>query len=168
MADFLQAYEKTMLLEGGYKLTDIKSDRGGQTYAGISRKFHPNWQGWFYIDKGETPPSEMVRGFYKIEFWDKFQADSITDQKVAESLYDFGVNAGVKTSAKLAQIICGVTPDGAFGPKSLQAVNSIDAQTFVLSFAIAKVSRYAAIVTKDKSQLKFLLGWLNRTLKGLK
>lgn len=168
MADFLQAYEKTMILEGGYKLTDVKNDRGGQTYAGISRKFHPNWQGWYFIDKGETPPSEMVRGFYKVEFWDKFQGDSITDQKVAEALYDFGVNAGVKTSAKLAQIITGVTPDGAFGPKSLQAINSVSPDIFVLSFAIAKVSRYANIVAKDKSQLKFLLGWLNRTLKGLK
>ena len=167
MADFLQAFEKTMLAEGGYKLTNVKNDRGGQTYAGISRRFHPNWQGWYYIDKEETPPSEMVRGFYKIEFWDKFQGDSILGQKVAESIYDFGVNAGIKTSVKLVQIIIGTTPDGVMGPKSLQAVNSVDAQTFILSFAIAKVSRYVNIVDKDRTQIKFLLGWLHRTLKGL-
>lgn len=35
MADFLPAFEEVVLNEGGYKLTDIKQDRGGQTYAGI-------------------------------------------------------------------------------------------------------------------------------------
>lgn len=168
MADFIQAYEKTMLAEGGYKLTDIKHDRGGQTYAGISRKFHPNWQGWAYTDRGETPPSELVRSFYKIEFWDKFQGDSILDPKVAESIYDFGVNAGIKTATKICQIIVGTTPDGVFGPKTLQAINSVSPDIFVLSFAIAKISRYVNIVDKDRSQIKFLLGWLHRTLKGLK
>ena len=43
MADFEQAFSKTMGAEGGYKLTDIKGDKGGQTYAGISRRFHPDF-----------------------------------------------------------------------------------------------------------------------------
>jgi hypothetical protein len=36
--------------EGGFKLIDIAADRGGQTYAGIARNFHPNWPGWHCID----------------------------------------------------------------------------------------------------------------------
>lgn len=168
MANFPLAYEKTLLAEGGYKLTNIKNDRGGQTYAGISRKFHPNWEGWVYIDREETPPSELVRSFYKINFWDTFQGDEFLSERVAEIIYDFGVNAGTKTSVKLAQIIVGVTPDGKVGPKSLQALNSVEPTTFELSFALARISRYVNIVDKDPSQKKFIMGWLHRTLKGLK
>lgn len=37
MSDFVPAYERMIINEGGYKLTDVPSDRGGQTYAGISQ-----------------------------------------------------------------------------------------------------------------------------------
>lgn len=167
MADFLPAYEKVLLAEGGYKLTDIANDRGGQTYAGISRKFHPNWTGWAFIDRGETPPTALVREFYKAEFWDRVRGDDISDQHTAELLYDFAVNAGVSTTVKLAQIVAGCTPDGKIGPKTLEAWNSIESRMFSLSFSIAKITRYRDIVARDKTQLKFLMGWINRVLKGL-
>jgi hypothetical protein len=32
---------------------------------------------------------------------------------------------------------------------------------------LAKMARYAEICNKNRTQVKFLLGWLNRTLKGL-
>lgn len=166
MADFLPAYEKTLLAEGGYILTNIKNDRGGQTYAGIARRANPNWEGWAYIDRGETPPAALVRSFYKIKYWDTFNGDLINNQELAESIYDFGVNAGVKTSIKLIQIILKVTPDGIIGPKSLEAINSHNPELLIAYFSIAKIARYATIVNKDRSQSKFLLGWINRTLKG--
>jgi hypothetical protein len=34
-----------------------------------------------------------------------------------------------------------------------------------MKFAIAKVARYASICNNDRSQNKFLLGWINRTLE---
>jgi len=43
----------------------------------------------------------------------------------------------------------------------------MDEGTFVLKYAIAKISRYADICNKDHSQGKFLLGWINHTLRGL-
>ena len=42
MADFAPAFEKMIHDEGGYQLTDIPGDRGGQTYAGIARKPNPD------------------------------------------------------------------------------------------------------------------------------
>jgi hypothetical protein len=33
MADFAPAFEKMIVAEGGYKLTDIANDRGGQTHG---------------------------------------------------------------------------------------------------------------------------------------
>ena len=36
-----------------------------------------------------------------------------------------------------------------------------------LKYALAKVSRYAEICNRDRTQSNFLLGWINRTLKEL-
>lgn len=168
MADFTKAYEATIRAEGGYKLTDIAGDRGGQTYAGIARKPNPGWSGWAYIDRGQIPPTDLVREFYKSEFWDKVAGDALTSQAVADSLYDFAVNAHWKTAAKLAQIVVGCTPDGQIGAKTVEALNQADPDQFRLAFALAKIKRYAEIVNRDRTQGKFLLGWINRTLEGVK
>jgi hypothetical protein len=36
-----------------------------------------------------------------------------------------------------------------------------------MSYALAKIARYRDIVQRDKTQIKFLLGWINRTLAGV-
>jgi lysozyme family protein len=165
MADFRPAFERTLLAEGGYKLTNVAADRGGQTYAGISRKNWPNWSGWGAIDRGETPESETVRAFYLVNFWQVVRGDSITDQRIAEALYDYAVNAGPKVAIKIAQIVLSTTPDGVIGPRTLAALNAVDPQAFLPAYALAIVARYRDIVTRDRSQGKFLLGWINRALK---
>ena len=38
MAEFAPAFEEMIRDEGGYQLTAIPGDNGGQTYAGIARK----------------------------------------------------------------------------------------------------------------------------------
>jgi lysozyme family protein len=167
MADFLPAFERTMRLEGGYRLHTVVGDRGGMTYAGIARNAWPHWPGWAAIDKGDTPATADVRNFYAANFWQPIHADAIAWQPVAETLYDAAVNMGVTTAVKLAQVVAGSTPDGKFGPKTLAAVNGLDPDKFIAAFALAKVKRYAAIVSKDRSQGRFLLGWINRTLEGL-
>lgn len=167
MSEFLPAFEATLLREGGYKLTNVQGDRGKQTYAGISRRWWPNWHGWQDIDAGGEPAAKHVRAFYKLNFWDPLHLDEVVDQRIAESIYDFGVNADPKVAAKLAQIVVGVTPDGRFGPVTLQALNAADPKMFILGFALAKIARYRDIVAKDRSQLKFLVGWINRSLLGV-
>jgi hypothetical protein len=37
----------------------------------------------------------------------------------------------------------------------------------VLAYTLAKIARYRDIVTKNREQGKFLLGWINRSLGGL-
>lgn len=165
MADFLPAFERMIRNEGGYKLTDIKGDKGGQTYAGIARNRWPNWPGWSFVDRGETPPTALVRDFYRANFWDKVRGDDLEHQGVAESLFDFAVNAGTATAIKLAQIVAGATSDGVLGPVSLSAINVLQEDYFRPRYAMAKLARYRDIVTKDRGQMKFLLGWINRTLK---
>ena len=170
MATFDPAFDKMIRNEGGFKLTHIEGDRGGQTYAGIARNVHPGWPGWRFVDAGDLTQVELtqsVRDFYRREFWDRVSGDSITSQTVAETLFDFAVNAGTGTAAKLAQIVVGVVPDGGIGPKTLAALNGCEPELFALKYALAKVTRYAEICNRDRTQSKFLLGWINRTLKEL-
>ena len=167
MAEFLPAFERMIVNEGGYVLHTVAGDRGGMTYAGIARNFHPSWQGWKVIDQGETPPAELVRQFYRSNFWAPLRLDDVEHQEVASNLFDFGVNAGLSTAAKLAQLVVGVTPDGKVGAKTIAALNSIDPDLFVARYALAKIARYRDIATKNRTQQRFLLGWLNRSLKGL-
>lgn len=168
MADFERAYEKTLAKEGGYVLHTVKGDRGGMTYAGISRVNHPHWPGWIVIDRGQEPEADLVRHLYLTSYWRQIRGDDIARQEIAESLFDFAFNAGVKTAIKLAQIVAGVTADGVVGPKTLQAINALQVDYFRASFALAKIARYRDIVVKDRTQMKFLLGWLNRSLEGVK
>lgn len=171
MATFEPAYEKTLRNEGGYLLHDVAGDRGGMTYAGIARNAHPDWPGWKIIDRNDLNNPQltpMVRELYKKLYWDTIQGDRIQPQGIAEAIYDFAVNAGVRTASKLAQIVVNTTPDGSLGDKSIAALNAQDDALFVAQYALAKVARYAEICNRDRSQSKFLLGWLNRTINGLK
>jgi len=165
MAEFLPAFEQMIRNEGGYTLHQVAGDRGGQTYAGIARKMHPGWAGWAAIDRGDIPPSQLVRDFYLANFWRPILADSLNEQAVARNIFDFAVNAGVPVAVRLAQIVAGATPDGKAGPMTVAALNAMDPALFVANYALAKLARYRDIVTRDRTQQKFLLGWINRTLR---
>jgi lysozyme family protein len=167
MAEFAPIYERMILDEGGYRLTNVAGDRGGQTYAGIARNRHPGWVGWSHIDKGETPPTALVREFYRSQFWNPIRGDQIVNQIVANDIFNFAVNAGVGIAVKLAQITVGVASDGVAGPVTLAALNKVDPHDFNKAYALAKIARYRDIVQRDRSQSKFLLGWINRTLSNL-
>lgn len=169
MADFLQAFERAILAEGGYKLHEVAGDRGGMTYAGISRNPNPGWPGWAYIDRGETPPSQLVRDYYREGWWNPIRGDGIVSQDVAYTIYSFATNSSARlrptVAVKLAQLVAGATPDGVFGPRTLASVNAMGPELFVAKYALARLARYEQIVRRDRTQQKFLLGWLSRTLK---
>lgn len=165
MAEFLRAFERAIVAEGGYMLHQVAGDTGGMTYAGIARNKNPQWPGWAWIDRGETPPSQLVRDFYQAGWWEPIHGDQITDQSIAESIYSFATNAGLKTAVRLAQIVAGVTPDGSMGSKTVGAVNAIEPRLFLALYALARITRYRDIVTRDRTQARFLVGWINRTLR---
>ena len=121
MANFEIAYEKTLAAEGGYKLHTVKGDRGGMTFAGISRNTWSGWPGWHLIDAGETSSDRLklyAKTFLKAFFWDKLYGDQIGFQGVADAIYDFAVNSGLTTAVKMVRKIVGASQDGIFGPKT--------------------------------------------------
>ena len=160
MADFLPAFEQIVQLEGGYKLHKVEGDRGGMTYAGIARNFWPQWPGWSDIDAGRQPAAALVRAFYHANFWLRFRCDAIQDQEVAECLVLGAVNG--EASVKLWQVVVGVTPDGVVGPRTIAAINATERKLLLPLVTLSKIARYRDICMRDRSQTKFLLGWINR------
>ena len=158
MADFNQAIVKTLAREGGATFTDGGADRGGATKYGISQRAYPT------LDIRNLS-EQQAREVYKRDYWDRVAGDALQSQLVAENIFDTAVNMGVRTAAKLAQLCAEVSPaDGVMGAQSVQAINAVNEHQFLAAYTVSKVARYAAICNKDKSQTKFLLGWINRSL----
>lgn len=158
MADFEKAIVKTLAHEGGAKFTEDPNDRGGATKYGISQRSYPN------LDIKNLTEKE-ARAIYKRDFWDRIRGDEIESQVIAENLFDTCVNMGVRTGSRLAQIALNITPaDGIIGSASLEHINAASEAEFISNYTIAKIARYAHICNKDKTQSRYLLGWINRTL----
>ena len=164
---FDAAFSATMRREGGYVLHNVPGDTGGQTYAGIARNKNPQWPGWAHIDRGAIPPTAMVRDFYHANFWLPMGCDKMRPD-IAASVFDFGVNTGTRVAVRLAQIVAGVESDGVAGPITIAALNRLSLNAFHLGYFAAKMERYANIVRANRTQSKFLAGWLNRSLDALK
>jgi lysozyme family protein len=174
MADFTQAFQLMIAHEGGY--VNDPDDPGGETYKGVARKIFSKWDGWTKVDMLKRQPNfpanldkdvdlqEDVSHFYRITFWDKINGDQITNQDVASSIFDFGVNAGSGTSASLAQMVIGAKSDGVIGQDSIAAINNFDPDHFLAAFTVAKIARYVNIVKKRPTSRKYFYGWIIRAL----
>jgi len=174
MAEFTKAFQLVIAHEGGYG--NDPDDPGGETYKGVARKIFSKWDGWIKIDilKRQTGfPANLdkdvdlqqnVVDFYRVNFWDKMNGDNITNQQVAESIFDFGVNAGVGTSVSLAQLVIQTEADGVIGPQTIEAINKFDPEHFIAAFTVAKIARYVSIVKKRPTSQKYFYGWVRRAL----
>jgi len=174
MADFSTAFQLMIVHEGGY--VNDPDDPGGETYKGVARKIFSKWSGWTTVDilkRQAGFPANLdkdedlqvaVSDFYRVNFWDKINGDQIANQEVANSIFDFGVNAGTGTSASLAQMVVNEKADGVIGTNSLKAINNFEADHFLASFTVAKIARYINIVKKRPTSRKYFYGWVLRAL----
>ena len=113
MANFDEAYQRTLKFEGGW--VNDNNDSGKETYKGISRVYKKNWEGWKIVDAYKKKPNfpknleadkklqELVKSCYRKNYWNVIWGDKIRNQKVANDLYDTAVNMGVGTSIKLSE-----------------------------------------------------------------
>jgi len=179
MAEFQSAFVNLIKNEGGW--TNDLDDSGGETFKGIARKYNELWLGWKIIDGMKNNNKEkflanlrenkkldgLVEDFYKVNYWNKIRAGEINNQKIAESIFDFAVNAGIKTSVSLAQKVIDASSDGIIGEKSIRKLNSFSESGFINNFALEKIKRYVSITEKNKKNRKFFFGWIRRTLKDI-
>lgn len=177
MANFQISLHKTLTHEGGYVNDPV--DPGKETYKGISRANHKNWQGWPIIDNYKNKPDfpaslekdlelqKQVELFYQYEFWLPLKGDDISIQTNADSIFDFSVNAGIKTSVQLAQSIIGAKADGIVGEQTLKKLNSLESGYFQPAFTVSKISHYIVLIKKRPVYKKYLYGWIIRALSFL-
>jgi len=154
MADFNKAFEKVLKFEGGY--VNDKSDSGGETKYGISKKAFPN------VDIKNLTLNE-AKEIYKKVYWDKIKGDEIKSQKIAELIFDTAVNMGTSFAIKTAQKVLNVKQDGIVGPITLNTLNNINEDLFIKDYKLARIAKYVDIAKGDK--IKFLRGWIKRVLE---
>lgn len=135
MANFDEAYQRTLKFEGGWVNDD--NDSGKETYKGISRVYEKNWEGWKIVDVYKKKPNfpknleadkklqELVKSCYRKNYWNVIWGDKIRNQKVANDLYDTAVNMGVGTSIKLSERQYGLKETCKMSQKLLDKLNSV-------------------------------------------
>lgn len=173
--------------EGGY--SNHYADRGGMTFMGISRKFWPDVPIWDRIDMildagggkeeinllmDSDEVVEIVKHFYRREFWTKALCDRISNQQLASTHLNFAVNAGIRKAVRLIQeaansyVGTDLDPDGIVGPATRSAVdrlnnlNEVEKVGVVSNYKALAETYYREIVANDSTQSVNLAGWLNR------
>jgi lysozyme family protein len=184
MADFATAYAITARHEGGY--ANSKIDSGGETMLGVSRNNFPTWPGWPIIDrlKGQLgfPDTaninpelkRMAAAFYKQQFWDVFRLDSVSNQAIANEVFDTAVNMGTVRAAQFLQRAINVTNrggsyapditvDGKVGPATVAAINQHKRPGMLLKAMNALQGEfYIRLAERNPTQEAFMESWLSR------
>lgn len=139
MKDNFDAALKAILHhEGGY--VNHPSDPGGMTNLGVTKRVWEEWVGHDVDEKAMralTP--ELVGPMYKQKYWDKVKGDDLPTG-VDYVVFDAAVNSGPGRAAKWLQLCVGVEADGGIGPKTLAAVNAMDAEQLIDDYAKRRLS----------------------------
>ena len=160
------------------KLLHKNEGEHGLTFFGIYEVAHPNWKGWPIIKRylANTPDIEkcsiilsnvsdltkLVYEFYRREFWNKADLDSIIEQSKADEIFIFGTNAGIKVAIKKAQELVGVVIDGEVGPKTIKAINDFDTEKFDIFYDIEEKEHYDKLIALNERLRINQKGWYNR------
>lgn len=182
MAKFQIAHCLTSVSEGFY--SNDPTDSGGETLYGIARNANPSWAGWPIVDsykkkagfpnsmKDDFQLKSLEYTFYKANYWDTLNLDSVINQEIANEAYDTAVNMGVNTSAKFIQQALNLlnknnqdypdlAVDGKIGPVTLNILNTHKYPKAVLrALNGLQFERYASIVRNNPAQERFMAGWL--------
>ena len=162
--DFLDALIER---EGGSKFTNDPADAGGRTIYGISERANPDL--WV----NGPPTYAQARQRYIERYVMPFTG--IKDISLLEQLVDWGVTSGPQTVIRILQQLVGARTDGTIGPLTLNRVGTYpDGALFghpvpgrvLLNQAVrdARIMHYAGVTKARPTNLKFILGWLRRTM----
>ena len=184
MAEFSVAFEKTMSTEW----VKDPADPGQETFCGISRRYHPNWAGWKVIDKIDDTPTlknsellDQVEAFYEDNFWTPIGCHLITDQQIANEMFDTAVNLGKHAAVLFLQqsinkldrnskSYANIAEDGGMGPQTLNALGQLlqagDRKVLWKMMNVLQGYQYFLSMNKSPRLERFARGWfLNRVFE---
>ena len=151
--------------EGGW--SDHKNDKGGKTNMGITLS---TWRSCGYDKDGDGDidaddllliTEDDVFNLYKRNYWDRWLADHIHSQSVANMLVDWTWNSGT-AGIKIPQRLLNVTADGIVGKVTISTLNQVNPKGFFQVLKEARIEFINDIIRKNPSQELFRKGWLNR------
>lgn len=161
LAPFILSYE------GGF--SNHPADKGGATNKGVTIA---TWRSVGYDKDGDgdidvddlrlLTDQDVIDHVMKPHYWDRWKADQIKSQSIANLLVDW-VWASGKYGITNVQKILGVTVDGIVGSKTLAALNGYADQKYLFArIHAARVTYIENLCIKDPSQKVFRTGWLRR------
>lgn len=171
--------------EGGF--VNDPADAGGATNKGVTiatwRQVGYDKDGDGDIDVADLKMltnADVRNRVLKPAFWDRWKADRIKSQGVANILVDWVWGSG-KHGIVIPQRLLGVTPDGIVGEKTLAAVNAADPRQlfdaifearkkFLHDITAQSVAKYERKIgrkateaeLKKHTNKRFIKGWLRR------
>jgi lysozyme family protein len=168
MSDKFKLALEYLFKNEGDSYVDNPSDSGGPTKYGVTQKSYSAFVGRFVSDeemKNLTP--ENVFQFYEKEYWRPLWGERINECSIIVALFDTAVLYGAHTAIKLTQKTinqCGlsVSVDGFMGEITLELLNKMEKQEFLLEFyskVRSRINEVCAINPKDEI---FKRGWQDR------
>ena len=150
--------------EGGF--VNDPTDLGGATNKGVTigtfREFRKR--------KGLPAPTvddlkniseSEWHEIFKSLYWDRWKADYILNQSVANILVDWVWASGVRGILR-TQIILGVASDGIVGAKTIAAVNAADPKKLFNAIKADRAKFIDEICKVRPKNEKYRKGWMNR------
>lgn len=157
--EFLLDLAKLGPLEGGY--SNDPRDRGGETYRGLAKKWHPE------LWRNGQPDDSLVDACFYTDYWIRGGAVKIQNPRIRFELFEAGILCGIENAGMFLQeaynVLQGATVlvvDGAVGPKTAAAVNGF--------CAVREMNRRALFAQQNTSQSNyfrackspaFIIGW---------
>lgn len=144
---------------GHIETENVEHDSGGDTFAGIDRSSHPNF------NFASPEPLDVVN-----VYWDEWGNSESLPYPVGECVFLQGVNQGARVAARLLQASLNdlgceeVDVDGSIGKATLRASwkQGIVSNDLARAFLGKSRNRYKAIIAGNPKLMKFYDGWNNR------
>ena len=160
MADYTKLVPFIRKWEGGF--SNNPKDKGGATNKGVTLATYRMVYGKNKtVNDLKNMSDKEWEHIFKIYYWNKWKADEIKNQSIANILVDWCWMSGYGTIKKI-QALFGLKQDGIVGNKTISCINSQNQEEVFKRIWNRRKQFYESIVKNNPSQKVFLKGWMNR------